>query len=128
MAADDDDNEDGEGGEGPGLDKAELKKFIKIARTKEVTFAFIPTGGDEDDVFTAHRRKKPDTFGKDSRKEAEERKVAYGKMKVEGKTITLSCDKSVPGMDRKVAKLFRKQKIAYEVKIVEPGGEEEGVA
>lgn len=124
MAADDDDDDAGEGEDGPGLDKAALKKFIKIARTREVTFAFIPTGGDEDDVFAAHRRKKPDNFGKESRKEAEERKVAYGKMKVQGKTVTLTCDRSVPGMDRKVAKLFRKQKIPYEVKIVEPGGEE----
>lgn len=120
-----DEQEDGEGQEGPGLDSAALKKFIKIARSREVTFAFIPTGGDEDDVFAAHRRQKPDTFGKNSRKEAEERKVAYGKMKVEGKTVTLTCGKSVPGMDRKVAKLFRKQKVAYEVKIVEPGSGED---
>lgn len=46
-------------------------------------------------------------------------------MKVEGKTVTLTCGKSVPGMDRKVAKLFRKQKVAYEVKIVEPGSGED---
>lgn len=118
MAADDDDDDDG----GPGLDKAGLKKFLKIARTNDVTFAFVPTGGDAADVFAAHRRKKPDNFGKESRKEAEERKVAYGKMKVEGTTVTLTCDRSVPGMDRKLAKLFRRQRVPYEVKIVEPGG------
>lgn len=122
--ADEEDDDDGEGG--PGLDSAALKKFIKIARTREVTFAFVPTGGDEDDVFAAHRRKKPDNFGKESRKEAEERKVAYGRMSVEGKTVTLSCDRLVPGMDRKIAKLFRKQKVPYEVKIVEADGEDVG--
>jgi hypothetical protein len=117
-------DDEGEGQESPGLDSAALKKFIKIARSREVTFAFIPTGGDEDDVFAANRRKKPDTFGKNTRKEAEERKVAYGKMKVEGKTVTLTCDKQVPGMDRK-DKLFRKQKVPYEVKIVDAGGGED---
>jgi hypothetical protein len=122
MAVDEGEGDEGEAG--PGLDSAALKKFIKIGRSRDVTFAFIPTGGDKPDVFMADRRKKPDTFGKNSRKEAEETKVAYGKLRVEGKTVTLTCDKQVPGMDRKVAKLFRKQKVPYEVRIVGPDGED----
>lgn len=118
--------EDGAEGEGgPGFDTTELKRFIKIGRTREVSFCFIPTGGNDPDVFAADRKKKPDNFGRETRKEAEESKVAYGRMKVDGKTVTLTCDRVVPGMDRKVAKLFRKMKVPYEVKVVGSDGGED---
>lgn len=106
------------------LDRTDLKKFVKIARNKELTFAFCPTSGKEEPMFTVHRRKKPDILGKAARKEAEETKYACGKMRVEGKTLVLTCDRLVAGMEKKVAKMLRKMKVPLTVKVAGPGGEE----
>lgn len=121
MAEESDDEE-----EGLGLSPIELKKFIKIGRSKELTFAFVPAGGKDEPLFTIHRRKKPDVLGKAARKEAEETKFACGTMKVEGKTLVLTCEKVVPGMQRKLQKMLRGMKLPLEVKVNGPGGEETG--
>lgn len=113
-------------GEGLGLSPIELKKFIKIGRSKELTFAFVPAGGKDEPLFTIHRRKKPDVLGKAARKEAEETKFACGKMKVDGKTLVLTCDKVVPGLQRKLQKMLRAMKLPLEVKVTGAGGEEIG--
>lgn len=120
MAEDEGEAEDDGGG--MGLDKAGLKKFVKLAKNRSLTFAFCPASGQDEALFAAHRTKKPDNYGKAARKEAEQTKVSYGKMTVEGKTITLTCDKTVPGMDRKLAKMFRKMKVPLEVKIIDGAG------
>jgi hypothetical protein len=105
------------------LDRAAFKKFLKIARNKELTFAFCPTGGKEQPMFAVHRRKKPDILGKAARKEAEETKYACGKMKVDGKTLVLTCDRLVAGMEKKIAKMLRKMKVPLTVRIATAGGE-----
>jgi hypothetical protein len=120
--AEDSDDED----EGLGLSPLELKKFIKLGRSKELTFAFVPAGGTEEPLFTVHRRKKPDVLGKAARKEAEETRFACGRMKVDGKTLVLTCDKVVPGMQRKLQKMLRGMKLPLEVRVTGPGGEEIG--
>ncbi len=142
--------EDNDDGGGLILDKQALKKFFKLGKTRELTFAFVPGSGEMDSLLTFHRRKKPDAFGKAARKlggkpkedEEEEEgddaegddggkkkqkpatKFAYGKMTVEGKTLVLTCAKAIPGMEKKVAKLLRAEKVPMEIKIVEGGGED----
>lgn len=118
--------ESGDEGGGLGLSPIELKKFIKIGRSKELTFAFVPAGGKDDPLFTIHRRKKPDVLGKAARKEAEETKFACGKMTVDGKTLILTCDKVVPGLQRKLQKMLRGMKLPLEVKVTGADGEEIG--
>jgi hypothetical protein len=99
------------------LGRSEFKKFVKIARNKELTFAFCPTGGQDEPMFAVHRRRKPDALGKAARKEAEETKYACGKMRVEGKELVLTCDRMVAGMEKKVAKMLRKMKLPLTVRI-----------
>lgn len=106
------------------LDRTDFKKFLKIARSKDLTFAFCPTGGKEEPMFAVHRRKKPDILGKAARKEAEETKYACGKMRVDGKTLVLTCDRQVAGMEKKIGKLLRKMKVPLTVKIAGADGEE----
>ncbi|QYK42376.1 MAG: hypothetical protein KF887_04430 [Paracoccaceae bacterium] len=116
--------EDGEGEDEGGelaLDRTGLKKFVKIARNKSLTFAFCPASGQDEPLFTVHRRKKPDILGKMARKEAEQTKYACGTMTVDGKTLVLTCDRVVPGMDKKLAKMLRKMKVPLEVKIMAAG-------
>ncbi len=117
------DGED-EGGGGLRLDTAELKKFLKLGRSRPMTFAFCPAGGQEEPLFAAHRRKKPEVLGKSARKEAEQTKFACGTFSVDGKTMVLTCEKVIPGMAQKLKKMFRQQKVPLEVKLMGADGQE----
>lgn len=99
-----------------------LKKMMKVARTKPLSFSFVPGSGDKEATFGLHRRKKPEVMGKSMRKEAEQPKVAFGTAKLEGKELVLTCTKVVPGMEKKLQKTLRKEKLALTVKVVEGGG------
>lgn len=119
----DDEGDDDEGG-GLSLDAMQIKKFMKLGATRELTFAFVPAAGEEEPLFTIHRRKKPDNLGKAAKKEAEQTKVGYGTMTVEGKTLILACDKSVPGMGKKLKKMLRQMKVPFDVKLTDADGNE----
>lgn len=117
--------EDDEGDDdGLSLDAMQIKKFMKLGASRELTFAFVPGAGEEEPLFTIHRRKKPDNLGKAARKEADQTKVGYGTMTVEGKTLILSCDKSVPSMGKKLKKMLRQMKVPFDVKLTDADGNE----
>ncbi|MFN3973269.1 MAG: hypothetical protein ACK4GO_00060 [Gemmobacter sp.] len=118
MAAEETDGEESE----LRLDRNELKKFVKMAKNRDLTFAFCPASGRDEPMFTIHRRKKPDMLGKMAKKEAEQTKYACGKMKVDGKVLTLTCDRVVAGLEKKLAKMLRKMKVPMEVKVSVGGG------
>lgn len=123
MAADDDAGDDGEESE-VSLDRQELKKFLKLARTKEMPFAYCPAPGKEEDCFTSHKTKKPKKLGKMAKDDVEQPKYAFGTMKVEGKIVTLTCDRTIAGMERKMGKYLRKMKVPLQVRIAGADGEE----
>ncbi|MFN4171550.1 MAG: hypothetical protein ACK4GW_07330 [Pseudorhodobacter sp.] len=110
--------------EGLGLEGIELKKFVKIARKQSLPFAFVPGAGDEGPTFMLHRRKKAEVMGKTLRKETKQSKVSFGMMKVEGKTVSLTCDKVVPGLGKKLQRFFRKQKVPMDVLLFDANGAE----
>jgi len=112
--------------EGLGLEGVELKKFMKIARKQALPFAFVPGAGDEEPTFMLHRRKKAEVMGKTLRKETKQSKVSFGMMKVEGKTASLTCDKVVPGLGKKLQRFFRKQKVPMDVILFDADGTEIG--
>ena len=102
---------------------AELKKLVKLARNKALSFAFCPAT-DADALFSLHRRKKPAILGKILRKESKQTKVAFGTVTAEGKTLTLACEKLVPGLAKKLKKYFRLQKLSLKVTVLDAGGQE----
>lgn len=120
--AGEDDKDDG----GLRLDTAAIKKMVKIGRTRSLTFAFCPAAGDEEPLFTLHRRKKPDILGKSARKESEGSKVAFGTMTVEGKCLVLTCSRLIPGMADKLKKMLRAQKVPMDVRLLDADGKELG--
>jgi hypothetical protein len=105
---------------------AELKKLVKLARSKSMAFAFCPGAGEDEPMFCIHRRKKPDILGKALRKESEQTKVAFGMVTAEGKTLNMTCEKLVPGMSKKLKKFFRSQKLALDVVVLDSDGQEMG--
>lgn len=102
---------------------SELKKLVKIARTRSLGFAFCP-GSDDKPLFCIHRRKKPERLGKALRKESGETKVAFGTLNAEGKTLNLTCDRLVPGLSKKLKKFMRSQKLSADIKVFDAGGNE----
>lgn len=104
----------------------ELKKLVKLARTKSLSFSFCPGAGEDEPSFSIHRRKKPDILGKALRKESGQTKIAYGTLSVEGKTMNMTCLRLLPGMSKKLKKYFRSQKVPMDVKLTDAKGEEVG--
>lgn len=120
----DDDDGDDDGGGGLSLDRQQLKKFMKLGASRALTFAFVPAAGEDEPLFAVHRRKKPDNLGKAARKEAEQTRVGYGTMTVEGKTLMLACEKAVPGMAKKLKKMLRQMKVPFDVRLTDTDGNE----
>ena len=111
SASDDDD-----GDETFRLDAVELKALFKIARNRTLLFAYCPGGADEDVLFI-NRRRQPDRLAKDARRESSGTKVAYGRLTVKGKVVTLACDRQVPALTRRLAKYLREKRVPMEIVI-----------
>jgi hypothetical protein len=75
-------------------------------------------------LFTLHRRKKPDMLGKMARKESDSSKVAFGTMTVDGKCLVLTCERLLPGMEKKLKKMLREQKVPMDVRLLDAEGKE----
>ena len=124
--------DDDEGGdeEGLDLDTADLKKFLKKAKDKVLSFVYAPpAGSDGEPVFTLHLRKNPKALSKDVNDEKKDKgekgkKVSYGKLELKDDILVLTCDKVVPGMEKKLTKMFREKRIQAKFKIVGRSGEE----
>lgn len=101
----------------------ELKKLVKLARSKSLSFAFCPSS-DEEPMFCLHRRKKPEMLGKALRKESGQTKVAFGTLMAEGKTLNMTCTQLVPGLSKKLKKYLRSQKLSVDVMVLDADGQE----
>jgi hypothetical protein len=106
------------------LEPAELKKLVNMARTKPLGFAYFPGKGEEGPVFTLHRRKKPDVMGKALKKESGQPKISFGTIRVEGKIMSLTCARVLPGMEKKLKKFLRSQKLTIDLKLLDEKGNE----
>lgn len=124
-----DDDEDDEGG-GLSLETADLKKFLKKLKTRSLTFVYAPpAGSDGEAVFQLNQLKKPkamSTLVKKKKKEADEpgNKMSYGTIELKDDVLVLTCEKVLPGMAKKLTKLFRSKRVQAEFKILGPGGQE----
>lgn len=105
------------------LSGPELKKHIKIAKKQAMPFAYAP-GKKEDPVLMMHRRKNASVLGKLAKKEGEGQKVAFGTAEVQGKLMTLTCEKAVPQMAKQMKKFLRKNKISINIVVIGPDGAE----
>ena len=122
------DSDDDEGG--LDLEAADLKKMLKKATKRTLMFAYSPPAGkDGEPIFTLHLRKNPKALCKDvtdEKKDNDEKvgKTSFGKLDVKDGVVTLDCIKVLPGLEKKLTKMFRKKRVQYKIKVLGAGGGE----
>jgi hypothetical protein len=122
-------NEDDDG-EGLDLETADLKKMLKKGEKRTLMFAYSPPAGkDGEPIFTLHLRKNPKALCKDVKDEKKDNdekvgKTSFGKLDVKDGVVTLDCVKVLPGLEKKLTKMFRKKRAQYKIKVLgAPGGD-----
>lgn len=101
---------------------AELKKLLKLCKQRDVAFAYCPGGNTEEDVFCLHRKKKPEIIGREARAESVGTKIAFGTASVSGKVLSLTCERQLPGLAKKLKKLLKFEKCPLNVVILDQNG------
>ena len=96
----------------------ELKKLVKLGKTRPMPFAFCPGGSDDENVLVIHRKKTPEMLGKAARKEGDGSKVAFGTFEVEAKLMTLTCLREIPDLAKKLKKHMKAQRLLMKVRIL----------
>ena len=100
----------------------ELKKLIKVAKKRPLAFAMSP-GKDEDSfVFALHRKRPADVLARAVKKESTSNKIAFGLCAVEKKVMSLTCERELPGLAKKLKKWLKKQKAPLNVRILDENG------
>lgn len=100
----------------------ELKKLLKVAKKRELAFAYAPGKKPEEDIYSMDRKKPPEVVSRAVRKEMDGSKYAFGLASVKGKVISLKCMRELPGMSKKLKKFFKAQKCPLNVVILDENG------
>ncbi|MAY87785.1 MAG: hypothetical protein CML02_13845 [Pseudooceanicola sp.] len=106
------------------LEGAELKKMVKLAKKKDMPFAFCPGKKKENHVVIVDRRKNPKILAKAAKAEGDSPKVAFGTMAVSGKILELTCERVVPQLAKTLKQYLRLNKITLNVRILDENGNE----
>ncbi len=125
-----DDDDGGDEEEGLDLETADLKKMLKKAERRTLMFAYSPPAGkDGEPIFALHLRKNPKALCKDVKDEKKDNdekvgKTSFGKLDVKDGVVTLACVKVMPGLEKKLTKMFRKKRAQYKIKVLGASGGE----
>ncbi|MEO0402591.1 MAG: hypothetical protein AAF214_09480 [Pseudomonadota bacterium] len=101
---------------------AELKKLVAVSKKRDLAFAYCPAGTTPDDVFYLDRKKKPDVIGRTARAESEGSKLGFGMAKTKGRVMTLTCDREMAGMAKKLKKYLKQEKCPMNVVVLDKNG------
>ncbi|WP_068243211.1 hypothetical protein [Tritonibacter horizontis] len=93
-----------------------------MARKKPLAFGYNPGSGPADDYFGLDLRKPAKVVGKAAKDEGVGKKAAFGTVTVEGKLMSLTCDKELPSMAKKLKKYLKSQKVNLNIQILGPDG------
>ena len=76
-----------------------LKKALKAAEGAPVAFAYWSTGGEKGGNLLIDRNKKAPALQREAKGQAKGAKIAWGTLRVEGKSVTLSPEADLPKLD-----------------------------
>lgn len=100
----------------------ELKRLLKVAAKGPLPFAYCPGPDVDGDLFALHRTKSAEMLAKSLRASGEGNKVAFGSAEVEGKLVSLHCDRLLPSLAKKLKKFFRANQVNRNVRILDADG------
>ncbi len=103
------------------LEGADLKKMVKLGKTKRPSFAFCP-GEKDDHTMIIDRRKKPEMLGKAARNEGAGKKAAFGYFELNGRNMELTCSRVIPKLAKTLKKYLKTQKIKVNVVVMDEDG------
>ena len=105
-----------------GVEGAELKKMIKAAKKAPVAFGFNP-GKDDDSAYLGMDKLKPaQVVGKDAKETGDGNKYAFGTATVAGKVISLTCERAMPGLAKRLKKFLKSNKVMLNVVVMDKDG------
>lgn len=104
------------------VEGAELKKLLKFSRAAPISFAYCPGSKVETDLFGLHRKKPAAVMAKSLRAAGDGPKVAFGTLQMEGKVVSLQCEKAMPALAKKVKKFLKLNKVSKNVRILDMDG------
>ncbi|WP_108838533.1 hypothetical protein [Tateyamaria sp. Alg231-49] len=100
----------------------ELKKFVKLAKKRDLNFAYCPGNDPKEDVFVLDRKKNPEVIGRVARGEGTGTKAAIGTARVKGRVMMLTCLKEVPQAAKKLKKFLKSEKVPMNIVIMDKDG------
>lgn len=100
----------------------QLKKMMAMAKKRDLSFAYCPGNDPKEDVFVLDRKKKPEVIGRVARGESTGTKLGYGTAKVKGRVISLTCERELPQMAKKLKKFLKFEKIPMNVLVMDASG------
>ena len=101
---------------------AELKKMVAMAKKRDLNFAYCPGNDPKEDVFVLDMRKKGEVIGRTARAEGTGTKLGFGTAKAKGKVLSLTCEKELPQMAKKLKKFLKFEKLAMNVVVLDMSG------
>jgi hypothetical protein len=101
----------------------EIKQQMAIARKRELAFGLCFGKKIEDSVFLTHKTKAAKVLGKQAKSDGETPQFTFGRLKLDGKELTLIVEGKIPpGMARKTKKMFMVVGLKYSIIIQDPDG------
>ena len=104
------------------VEGGEIKKAVKAAKKGPVAFGFNAGKSDEDAYLAMDRKKAPAVVGKDAKEGGEGGKFAFGTATVAQKTITLTCQRELPGLAKRLKRYLKSQKVMLNVVVLDAQG------
>ncbi|MEX0308729.1 MAG: hypothetical protein AB3N17_00640, partial [Tateyamaria sp.] len=105
-----------------GVTGKELKKLLALCKKREVAFAYCPGGDIKDDVWTMHRKRGGEVIAREARAASEGTKVAFGTAKLSGKLLSLTCEREIANMSKRLKKWLKAEKCPLNVKVLDKDG------
>ncbi len=100
----------------------EIKSLIKVAKKGPIPFAFNPGKADNEHLLAMHRRKPAALLGKSAKQDGPGNKAAFGTCEVDGKVLSLTCEKTVPNLAKRLKKYLKSQKVSLNVRVLDAAG------
>lgn len=100
----------------------DLKKMVRLARKRPVSFGFNPAQSDADTYLAMHKKLAAPRLGKETKKEGETAKVAFGTASVDGKCLNLTCERTLPAMAKRMKRYLKYNKVTLNVQVMDAQG------